>query len=44
MSLILMELQTYNLFRANRLADGIVKLVPVEGELRALQLRSANVR
>lgn len=35
MSLILMKLQTYNLFRANRLADGVIKLVPAEGELCA---------
>ena len=35
MSLILMDLQTYNLFRANGLADVVIKLVPAEGELCA---------
>ena len=35
MSLILMDMETYNLFRANRLADGVIKLVLVEGELCA---------
>jgi len=33
--LILMDLQAHNLFRANRPADGVVKLIPVEGELCA---------
>ncbi len=36
MSLILMDLRTYSHFRANRLADGVIKLVLVEGELCAL--------